>query len=41
MSAKFGPAGNCGSFSQTHKSSLDAPAWIAEFGLDCYEYQCG
>ena len=41
MSTKFGPAGNCGSFSQTHKSSLDAPAWIAEFGLDCYEYQCG
>ena len=41
MSAKFGPAGNCDSFSKVHKSSLAAPKWIADFGLDCYEYQCG
>ena len=41
MSAIFGPAGNSDSFSQTHKSSLDAPRWIAGRGLDCYEYQCG
>lgn len=41
MSAKFGPAGNSESFSKVHKSSLAAPKWIAEFGLDCYEYQCG
>ena len=41
MSAKFGPAGNSDSFSKVHKSSLAAPKWIAEFGLDCYEYQCG
>ena len=41
MSAKFGPAGNCDSFSKVHRSSLDAPRWIADFGLDCYEYQCG
>ena len=41
MSARFGPAGNSESFSQDHKSSLDAPAWIAGRGLDCYEYQCG
>ena len=41
MSAKFGPAGNCESFSKVHKSSLAAPKWIADFGLDCYEYQCG
>ncbi len=41
MSAQFGPAGNCDSFSRVHKSSLDAPGWIADFGLDCYEYQCG
>ena len=41
MSAKFGPAGNCERFSKVHKSSLDAPQWIADFGLDCYEYQCG
>lgn len=41
MSAKFGPAGNSDSFSATYKSSLDAPEWIRDFGLDCYEYQCG
>lgn len=41
MSAKFGPAGNCDRFSKVHKSSLAAPQWIADFGLDCYEYQCG
>ena len=39
MSAKFGPAGNSDSFSG--KSSLAAPGWVADFGLDCYEYQCG
>ncbi len=41
MTAKFGPAGNSDSFSATHRSSLDAPKWLAELGLDCYEYQCG
>ena len=41
MEAKFGPAGNSDSFSSRYKSSLDAPAWLAELGLDCYEYQCG
>lgn len=41
MSALFGPAGNCDSFSKKHKSSLAAPKWISDFGLDCYEYQCG
>ena len=41
MSAKFGPAGNSDSFSKAHKSSLAAPKWIADFGLACYEYQCG
>lgn len=41
MTAKFGPAGNSDAFSAVHKSSLDAPAWIAQQGLDCYEYQCG
>lgn len=41
MSAKFGPAGNSDSFSKVHKSSQAAPKWIAELGLDCYEYQCG
>ena len=41
MSARFGPAGNSDSFSKIHKSSADAPGWIAALGLDCYEYQCG
>ena len=41
MSARFGPAGNAESFSKVHKSSLADPAWIAQQGLDCYEYQCG
>jgi deoxyribonuclease-4 len=41
VSAKFGPAGNSDSFSKVHKSSQAAPGWIAAFGLDCYEYQCG
>ena len=39
MSAKFGPAGNPDAF--PHKSSVDAPRWLRELGLDCYEYQCG
>lgn len=38
----FGPAGNSNSFiAEGHKSSLAAPAWLAERGLDAYEYQCG
>lgn len=41
MSAFFGPAGNSDSFSKVHKSSQAAPKWIRNFGLDCYEYQCG
>ena len=41
MSALFGPAGNCDAFSRTHRSSVQAPGWIRDFGLDCYEYQCG
>jgi len=39
VSAKFGPAGNAENF--PYKSSTDAPRWMAELGLDCYEYQCG
>ena len=39
MEARFGPAGNAESF--PYKSSADAPRWLAELGLDCYEYQCG
>lgn len=38
----FGPAGNAQSFTdQGHKSTLEAPAWLAEMGLNAYEYQCG
>ena len=39
MSALFGPAVNAESF--PYKSSADAPRWLKEIGLDCYEYQCG
>ena len=39
MSAKFGPAGNAENV--PYKSSADAPRWLREIGLDCYEYQCG
>ena len=39
MSAQFGPAGNAENF--PYKSSADAPKWLKEIGLDCYEYQCG
>lgn len=39
MGAKFGPAGNAENF--PYKSSVDAPAWLAQLGLDLYEYQCG
>jgi len=39
MSALFGPAGNAENF--PYKSSADAPKWLKELGLDCYEYQCG
>ena len=39
MSAIFGPAGNAENF--PYKSSADAPKWLRELGLDCYEYQCG
>ncbi len=39
MSALFGPAGNAENF--PYKSSADAPRWLREIGLDCYEYQCG
>jgi len=39
VSASFGPAGNAQNF--PYKSSADAPRWLRELGLDCYEYQCG
>lgn len=39
MSARFGPAGNAEDF--PYRSSAQAPGWLHELGLDCYEYQCG
>ena len=42
MSAIFGPAGNSDSFAaQGFKSSMDAPKFLSQMGLDAYEYQCG
>jgi deoxyribonuclease-4 len=42
LDVRFGPAGNPDSFyEQGYKSSLDMPSWLAEQGLNAYEYQCG
>lgn len=39
---RFGPAGNCDRFAAAgHKSTVDIPAFIAGYGLNAYEYQCG
>lgn len=39
---KFGPGGNSVSFyNEGHKSTLDAPKWVSEKGLEIYEYECG
>lgn len=40
--ARFGPAGNCDDFAAAgHKHSAEMPAFVASFGLNEYEYQCG
>lgn len=40
--AKFGPGGNSSLFHESgNKSSLNAPKWVRDFGLDAYEYECG
>ncbi len=39
MSVRFGPAGNSDSY--PYKTTLNAPAWVAQQGLELYEYQCG
>lgn len=41
MPAKFGPAGNSDEFSAKYKSTIQAPGYLEQMGLDCYEYQCG
>ncbi len=38
---RFGPSGNSESFYEKgHKSSVEAPEWLASIGLSAYEYQC-
>ena len=40
--ALFGTAGCCEDFFDSgNKSALTAPKWLADNGLDCFEYQCG
>ena len=42
MSAKFGSGGNSESFYlRGYKSTLDAPRYVKEIGLDAYEYEAG
>ena len=42
MSAYFGPGGNSVAFKLAGgKSTLDAPKWLSEIGLDAYEYEAG
>lgn len=42
MACIFGPAGTAESFkSMGYRSSLDVPEYLAKFGLDTFEYQCG
>ncbi len=39
---RFGPAGNCDRFyEEGNNSSIQAPVWIAEQGLNAYEYAAG
>lgn len=42
MAALFGPGGNSESFyANGYKSTIDAPKFVREFGLDAYEYEAG
>ena len=42
MKARFGPAGNGDAFYAAGcKSTVQAPAWLSQWGLTAYEYQCG
>ena len=42
MSAKFGPGGNCDAFRLAGgKSTLQAPGYVKNRGLDAYEYEAG
>ncbi len=40
--ATFGPGGNSNSFlAEGHRSTVEAPGWVAHRGLDAYEYEAG
>ena len=39
--ASFGPGGNSASFQKKYRSTIDAPRFVKECGLDCYEYEAG
>ena len=40
--AKFGPGGNGDLFyAQGGKETVQAPAWLKEYGLDAYEFEAG
>ena len=42
MSAFFGPGGNSEAFKTSGaKSTVEAPAWLRNLGLDAYEYEAG
>ena len=42
MRAKFGPGGNSDAFKAAgYFSTIDAPMWLSEIGLDAYEYEAG
>jgi deoxyribonuclease-4 len=41
MGIRFGPSGNPEEFyAEGHKSSVEAPKWLAGMGLSAYEYSC-
>lgn len=39
--ALFGPAGMSDDAKKACKASLQMPKFLSEYGLDCFEYQCG
>ena len=40
--ATFGPGGNCDLFyAEGNKSTVQAPAWVKNYGLDAYEFEAG
>lgn len=42
MKATFGPGGNCDLFyAEGNKSTVQAPRWVKNFGLDAYEFEAG